>query len=74
MDNKECDSVMSELRADAKRYIELHIRMLKEARISAEPKSINFKWARCIGIISMARELDLITIKEYLNYLEDIEN
>ena len=71
MDNKERDSSMKDLRQKAIDHIELHLKMLliSDGTISAK----EFKQARLVGLISMAKELELITVDEYFMYMKKIE-
>lgn len=71
MDNKECDTSMKDLRQKAIDHIELHLKMLNlsDGTISAK----EFKQARLVGLISMAKELELITVDEYFMYMKKIE-
>lgn len=62
---------MSDLQKKAKDHIELHLKMLTLCKGTQSAKE--FKQARLVGMISMAKELDLITVDEYFNYMKKIE-
>ena len=61
------------MREKAKAHIELHIRMYKHSIKTGRVANLDFQQARIVGLISMAKELELITVEEYLDYLKIAE-
>lgn len=64
---------MNEQRQKALDYIDLHLMMLHQAKKNGQLATLDFKQSRLIGIVGMAKELDLITVEEYLEYINKIE-
>ena len=62
------------MREKAINHIEQHIKKYKEARENGHLATEDLRYAKVVGLLSMAKELGLITTEEYFDHLQKMES